>query len=371
MKNLEVTIFSRGFEPIGALNKMTALRWTERANDFGDFELWCPLTIENAELLKKENLVWIGTDSIGVIEVIVKTKSEDGNGLHISGRFNESWLERRIVWHKYSETDAVSNHMRNLVYSEAINPIEPERKIPNLALTENQAVLGPSVSLGSNMDNLWKMINDLGTVHNLSPRLVNKVKEKKCYFTVFSGADRSVEQNNNPKIALSSDLSDILSSEYTSDSSGCKSTALVAGAGEGVDRKTYTVGQEFSGLNRREMFVDARDLSDTEGDGEEETPIDSEKYDAMLKERGKSYLAENRAVESFTAQIRMEGIRAYTYGEDYFLGDIVTVQDKELAIQSSTKITGVTQTWDNDGYSVELSLGVSAPTIKQFIMKRG
>ena len=39
MTNLEVIILSPELEQIGLVNKMTALRWTERFHGFGDFEL--------------------------------------------------------------------------------------------------------------------------------------------------------------------------------------------------------------------------------------------------------------------------------------------------------------------------------------------
>lgn len=436
MTELEVIVLTPELEPIGPINKMTALRWTERYNDIGDFELWCPLTEENAELLKEDNLLWIGTDTLGVIEVIQKSKDEEGSlSLQISGRFNECWLERRIVWDKYSKTDYISNHMRSMVYQNAVNPSDTKRKIPNLTLVEDQETYGSSTAYSAHRDNLWDSLNELGKGNGLSLRISNNVEQKSCQFTVRKSTDRSFEQQENDVIMLSSDLSDILSSEYSLDSTGFFNLARVAGAGEGAARKEYTVNPDLTGLNRRELSVDARDISDTEtwnvtitttvtllktrwdeegepeeyrvqtvitkvmtypetGEerttteskvewtatepdegttietGTEEVPIPDDEYNAMLAERGKSYLADNAKVEAFNSQVRMTGERAYTYGEDYFLGDRITVQDKDLAIQISTEVTEVEQSWDENSYSVVLTLGNSAPTIKQLIKKR-
>ena len=66
----------------------------------------------------------------------------------------------------------------------------------------------------------------------------------------------------------------------------------------------------------------------------------------------------------------MTGARAYTYGEDYFLGDRITVEDTDVSISVSTEITEVEQSWDEDDYSVILTFGDSAPTITQLIKRR-
>lgn len=434
--NLEVIILSPEYEALGPVNKMTALRWTERSHSFGDFCLWCPLTAENAELLQKENLVWIGSDTVGVIEVIQKTKDNEGSlSLQVSGRFNECWLERRIVWDRYSGTNYVSNHMRNLVYANAVSPTLSVRRIPHIILSDDQCVQGSSIALSVHMDNLWSSLDELGKAHGLSPRLANDVPSKTASFVVRKGVDRSINQSSIPAVVLSSELSDILSSDYSSDSTSFKNTALVAGAGEGDARKQTTVNPENSGLIRREMSVDARDISDTEtwdskvsttvtilrtryddnsepydwkirtvtvktltnpktGEkrtttdnvvswvaeeptegtttetGTEEVEIEASIYAGMLSERGKAYLSESPKIEAFNSQVRMQGARAYTYGEDYFLGDRITVQDIDLKIEVSTEVTEVEQTWDEESYSVVLTLGDSAPTIKELIQKR-
>lgn len=434
--SLEVIVLGTDLVPIAPINQMTALRWTERNHSIGDFQLWCPLTPENAEMLKQENLIWIKTDALGVIESVQKEKSDDGSvTLQVSGRFNECWLERRIILPRYIAQDNVSAVMRGLVSANAIEPALTARRMPHIALSTGQGVLGPTIDYSAHRKNLWEELDGLGKVYDLSARLSNDVPTKKAYFVIRKHTDRSVEQNDVPFVALSSELSDILSSSYTSDFTDWRTTAIVAGAGEGEARKEYTVEGQYSGLDRREMSVDARDISDMEtwdmtltttvsisdydtnrneeiirwetktvkvkvlthpetGEtrttteteyewvsrepqtgttvetGQEDVEIAWPIYSAMLAERGKSYLADNLKVEAFNSQVRMTGARAYTYGEDYFLGDRITVQDFDLKIQMSTTVEEVEQTWDEDGYSVILTLGNDAPTIKQLVNKR-
>lgn len=424
--SITITILSPDLVPLGLVNKFTALTWTSRTTTFGGFELWCPMLPENSELLKADNLVWIGGDEVGVIETIQKTTDEQGYTLQVSGRFIESWLERRIIWGQYSTTEVVSNHLRNLVTMNAISPSDSKRKIPHLALAVGQSPLGPSISFSDSYSNLWTTALDLANANSLFLRVKADVPGGVLYFTVLKGTDRSIEQTSLPGVILSTDLSDILTDSYTMDATSWCDMALVAGAGEGAERKTSVVNGSLSGLSRRELFVDARDLQDREDwptvttvttfildedthevqivtkvemtnptTGEKtittsteekvdetaqagvvtsksttQVPIAKSIYDGMLQERGKSKLLEVPLIESFDASIRMYGARAYEYGVDYFIGDRITMQDKNLAVQISTEISEAQQTWDENGYSVSLVLGTSAPTITQLLKRK-
>lgn len=429
---LEVMILSPDMTPLGLISQMTALRWTQRVHTFGDFELWCPLNSANAELLKEENLVWIGTEEVAVIEGIQKTKdSEDSLGLQVSGRFNECWLERRVVWDRYSKTATPFTHMRNLVSANAVSPSISARKLPLVALMSESDPSSGSIALSAYGNNLWTALTDLGSAHGLFARLSNDVPSKVSKFSVRKGTNRSREQTTVHSVVLSSELSDILSFEYTSDSTSFTNAALVAGAGEGSARKTASVNPSISGVARRELYVDARDISDQEPwdyvttttikilkyddedntvkvkttvttvftnrrtgetetestssiawesetpeegstteSGVEQRPIPIDYYTSLLVSRGEAKLSENPKVEAFNSQVRMQGSRAYTYGEDYFLGDRITVEDKDLLIQVSTEVTEVEQVWDDESYSVSLTLGTSAPTITQLVKRR-
>lgn len=373
--NITLTVLSPQLVPLGLLNQFTALTWTSRTTTFGGFELWCPMLPENSELLKPDNLLWIGGDELGVIETIQKSTDEQGGTiLQVSGRFIESWLERRIIWGQYSGTEVVSNHLRNLVTMNAISPSDPKRKIPHLTLAVDQSPLGPSVSFSDSYSNLWTTALELANANSLFLRVKADVPEGELRFTILKGTNRSVEQSILPAVVLSTDLSDILTDSYTLDATTWCNMSLVAGAGEGVQRKTSEINGSLSGLSRRELFVDARDLQDYEEvitpEGTTRVPIATSVYDGMLQERGKSKLGEVPLVESFDANIRMYGPRAYEYGVDYFLGDRITMQDPNLGIQVSTEISEVQQSWDENGYSLSLVLGTSAPTITQLLKRK-
>ena len=91
------------------------------------------------------------------------------------------------------------------------------------------------------------------------------------------------------------------------------------------------------------MWVDARDASTNDGE------VSASDYTAQLQARGGEALAESTVTESFTGEI----INAYTYiyGEDYSLGDIVTVHDN-YGHALDVRITEVIECEDANGKTI-------------------
>ena len=124
-----------------------------------------------------------------------------------------------------------------------------------------------------------------------------------------------------------------------------QTVTLVAGEGEGVYRMTSTVACAFgagTGLNRRELYTDARDVSSTV---DNETLTDAE-YNAQLSQRGLENLAENIATKSFEGKV--ETTRMYRYGEDFFLGDMVQIVN-EYGIEGKARVTEFIRSQSKEG----------------------
>lgn len=158
---------------------------------------------------------------------------------------------------------------------------------------------------------------------------------------IVEGADRSEGQFVNSPVIFSAEFENLLSSSYVLDTANLKNVVMVAGEGEGKNRKTVTLGNA-SGLYRREMFVDARDLSSNEGE------ISEEEYSAQLAARGAENIAEHQLTESFGGEIDTEN--TFVLDEDYTLGDIVTVEN-DYGIRKNVRVSAIMEVWDNEGYS--------------------
>ena len=119
--------------------------------------------------------------------------------------------------------------------------------------------------------------------------------------------------------------------------------------------------------NRREIYIDARDL---QSDSDPDNPLTPEEYTALLENRGREKLAENQLVKSFSAVIRTIN-PTYTLGEDFQPGDTITVIDERMGVTADAVVQGVERAVGEDGESMVLTLGYSQPTIYDVLRKAG
>lgn len=123
----------------------------------------------------------------------------------------------------------------------------------------------------------------------------------------------------------------------------------------------------ISGLSRRELYIDARDL---QSDSDPENPLTPEEYLAVLTNRGKEKLAENQLVQSFSADVRTLN-PTYKIGEDYNLGDVITVIDEHMGITVDAVVQAVEQSVNESGkQEMVLTLGYGQPTIYDVLKRK-
>ena len=161
----------------------------------------------------------------------------------------------------------------------------------------------------------------------------------------YAGADRSYDQFTNPYVIFSPKFENVINTNYLESKKTLKTVTLVAGEGEGADRRTTTVACASgagTGLNRRELYTDARDVSSTV---DNETLTDAE-YNAQLSQRGLENLAENIATKSFEGKV--ETTRMYRYGEDFFLGDMIQIVN-EYGIEGKARVTEFIRSQSKEG----------------------
>lgn len=121
-----------------------------------------------------------------------------------------------------------------------------------------------------------------------------------------------------------------------------------------------------TGLARRELYIDARDLR---SDSDPDRPLTQEEYTAVLTTRGREKLAENQLVRSFSAVVRSYDT-TYTYGEDYQLGDTITVTDERLGVSADAVVRGIQRSVSGGVESLELTLGYGQPTLSDILKRK-
>lgn len=339
---MELNVFNKNLELIGIVDFYNSIIWTPRYNDVGDFELYLEATPDTINLLQKDNYIGRNDDDMLCIIEKVQTVTDVENGQHllVSGRDLKSLLSRRIVWEQTTVRGTVEAAIHQLINENIINPTIHERRINNFTLAETKG-FSETIEMQITGKNLLETIVEICGSYEYGFK-VTLNDEKQFVFSLYKGVDRSYQQSENPYVVFSPNFDNVKTVEYMTDKTEYKNTALVAGEGEGLDRKTVTVGGG-SDIDRYEIYVDARDVSTNEGE------ITIEDYNKLLSERGMENLTTLIMKESFSGDI--EPSMNYEYKKDYFLGDIVQIEN-ELGITMSSRITEIIECMDESGYSM-------------------
>ena len=320
---MELLVLNTNFESIAVIDTYESMIWTDRYNSYGDFEIYFAMDTNLLSYLKEDYYLWLkDSEHCMIIEdVKINADTEEGNHLIVTGRSLESILERRIIWGQQIFNGNLQNGIQTMLNDCIISPSIADRKIDNFIFVPSTDSKITELTIDNQYtgDCLYDVISGLCTENNIGFKVV-LTDENQFAFSLYAGVDRSYDQTDNPYVVFSPNFENIINSNYYSSKAGFKNVTLVAGEGEGASRKTTTVGTA-SGLDRRELFTDARDIS---SDTEEGTLTDDE-YMAQLKTKGLKNLADNTITTAFEGEV--EVTRLFKYGEDFFIGDIVQIAD--------------------------------------------
>ena len=345
---MDVTVLNTNLDAISIVDVYESFIWTDRYYEYGDFELFTSMTDTILSYIRQDYYLQSReSEHVMIIEKIrINSDSENGNHITVTGRSLESILDRWIVWGQKTITGNLQNGIRTLLNENVISPADNKRRISNFIFeaSTDPAITSLKIDAQYTGDNLYDVINKICSERSIGFK-VTLNNNKQFVFKLYAGADRSYDQSVNPYVIFSPKFENIINSNYVESKSALKTVTLVGGEGEGSARKYTTVGGG-SGLNRRELFTDARDISSDVGDG---VVLSDAAYTAQLQQRGKEKLAENTDVTSFEGQV--ETTVMFRYGEDFFNGDVVQIAN-EYGHETKARIVEIVMSEDEDGNSV-------------------
>lgn len=339
---MELYVKNSDLETVGIIDVYTSIIWTKRYYTAGDFELYLPASADALNVLRAGNYVTrMDDDRVMIIESIqITTDAEAGNYLIVSGRSLESILKRRIIWGQTVINGQFAPMIYRLIRENCIETAA-ERVIPRLSINED-LTFADAIQAQYTGDNLYDVVCELCRVHGYGWKIT--LQDDSFVFSLYNGMDHSYNQTENPFVIFSPEFDNLLNSDYRFNTSNFANAALIAGEGEGVDRKLENIGTA-SGLDRYEIFVDAKDIS---SNSDSETPISDAEYKQLLQTRGFEKLEEYAVTESFSGESEPT---TYCYKEHWNIGDIVQVEN-EFRIGAAARITEIIEADDENGHSV-------------------
>lgn len=358
-------------ELIGIIDAAQSIIWHSVFFGVGDFEIYTEATPQALEILKENNYVTRPNDiEIGIIESVNIVNDETtGAMITAAGRFAKSILDRRIIYNLSGTVNRattlrgkVETAVRTLVQNNAISCSFDSKR--NIAILELGAAAGISANIVDengnaaekqvSYDNLLLYTDTLLAEYGLASTVILDAARQKLQYIVYAGINRSVDNVNEASpVVFSQEFDNLISSDYMCNTTPERNTALIGGEGEGTARFYALLAGNERDLQRREIFINASSISKTYKDeNEEEKTYTDAEYTAVLKAKGKQDIAPLKTQISFSGVLDIQNGN-YVYNRDFYLGDIITVQDNTLYIYTNARITEITEVQDENGYTVD------------------
>lgn len=361
---MRLTVLNEDFEPIGEVSLFRTLIWTRRYERLGCYELYSSKDyfelLNNGKYLYRDD-----ADELGVIdEVNYQQDDKGGREAYVKGNFAECVLCQRVIQPAVTLACGIEDGMRKLVTTYAISPTDANRKIAHLKLGDLSGISN-RLDLQITGANLSDKLYDIGNTVGISHRVRFNYLSNELLFEVWQGKDRRDSQEINSWAIFSNSFYNVRTVVYNRNTCNYKNFAYVAGAGEGAERIVVEVDLREAEEERREIYVDARDLQ-LQDENENEIPMET--YLAQLVQRGKEKLAEYRKVETVNSDV--DYLANLVYKTDYDLGDYCTYINTEIGIATDRRITEIMETFEEGAMKLTITFGTDEITSVQQLIKR-
>lgn len=425
----DVYVLDTNLRPVGIIDAYKSLIWANRYAKAGDCELYLPATHENLSLLTFGNyLIRLDDDMVcKITRIEIDTNADSGNYLIVNGTDTKALLDQRVIWDTVTCDGSVEDFVREMVDSSVCTPSLSARQMKK----ENGSrliYLGTKANLPDvnteqiSFKNVGDKIREICKTYNYGYKMT--LDQDALWFYLYKGADRS------DSVIFSDNYENLASTKYVDEKTKAGNVARIGGAGEGTGQSVSSFG-EVSGIDRFEVYVDAKDVATTLTWGElvktyplvedggqgvittdgyggqpqykmnqidiqildstqlawlqdnypggTEVTIDDIDYyrltDVVIATLPSTYPTSSdtatltpllyytylankgaQAVADSGDKITFEGSVipnvTFVYKQDYFLGDIVTVENS-YGISASARITEIVEVMDDSGYKME------------------
>lgn len=361
-----IEILDSFFAKKDILRKYTYAQYVDCFREVGTFEIHAQLVDENIYLLDKSEQYYVlfydgSKPVLGKIEDVKRESDEQYDiTIKLTGRLAPVLFTQRVINGTQKFSGKTYQRVQTLVNSNLVQSDKTERNVDITINLLNEAVMQEKASQedkevtgGYLWDEMQSSLETDSFGIDFYPVLSTPTGENKTNIAswvldISPGNDRRKgNTEGNTPVVFSQQLSNIERTDYDRNVKNHRNVAYVAGEGEEENRKWYEVdiNQDVeqklnTGWGRKELWIDARDIQSKDEDGADLT---TEEYEELITQRANEKAAENTVQETYEAT-KTEADKRYQYGRDFFKGDWVTVEDRNLNIVVDAQITKVTHT---------------------------
>ena len=320
---MEFYILDKKGTKMDILQNVSSIQWKPEYSTTGTFEIHCKATESNLTYMKDGYRIWkTDTNELGFIRYTYPSIDAEGHDtLEVHGYLDN--LDQRIN----PTTSSVKN-----VETDLYALVEKNKRDLDITCADAKgltATVDHDTTWESLRESFQAICQEVGYGYRMvkNGAILNQIE--------------LYERGLNTSVKFSDKIGNIQAQSFLLDTSDYYNYAYVAGAGVSDERYVIEIDLRKNNEPRREMYVDAKNVQRTytDSNGKQQTYTDDQ-YHQVVYNYGYSKLMEHRAKKRFECTVNSSS-SLYTYGEDYFLGDIVPTESIKYGINTKMRITGI------------------------------
>lgn len=324
---MEVYILQQNEDTPLIVDDFISLRWRRKYYDIGEFEIHLVNNRKNLEYVTRELeplVYFVGSVERGVVNYVKVNRDE----IVLSGRMESGVMKKCVI---QGMTGSNIEDQLGLLWWKW-DPINRDYYILCEQGTESSLV-------EYFYETQEELIVKLAKSNNIGFYVIGND------MYIYRGTDKSISQKTVTPVVFEND--DLDSPVWTISTENYYDKAIAVGKNTNDEVVEIRVGD-----GSRQLFVDCQSTRKDENQTASE-------YEAVLKQLGYMQLGKHKLTDSFEASVSPSA--RWTYGKDYTLGDIVTLQMREWGKSENFRVTEVEEVWENGIYSVYPTFGDPLP----------
>lgn len=349
---MDIRILNKDFQWEYTIDSYKSFIWTERYQDYGDFEIYLPMQEGLLDKLQLDYYVEIdGSEYTMIIETLqIVTDPDSGDMLIVSGRDLTSILDRRVILRNANAINNTVLYITNTYLKECFETGlsgsngNIKRIIPNFKYKiESDYDERTKKVIGTGSGNIYIIIS-CDIIGDLIKSLLEYKEEEIGYkitltednnflFEYYLGVDRSYNQIENPCVIFSNEFGNLYGATFKNSKKNYKNQAIVVTQNcsyyynstevRAIPRMSIAIPYNSdtlpSGLELRELTVDGSNIQNSY------SATNLNQWDAGARSEGFMQIGKHKIENTFEGE--GENTPQWTYRKDYFLGDIVQIED--------------------------------------------
>jgi len=356
----EIRIYDRDFNWVGAVTAAESVQLERDLYGAGKFEVHLRYDKSGAsELLRRGNVAVINGD--GHKSAVIRDFSIKENRtcaeLTVYGETGNGFAkQRRIVpppgMFGY---DRVSGNaetvIKHYIKKHMTEPDDISRKFASIELKED-LMRGTEFPWQARFSVLEEELREICLYGGMGWEIFADVGNKKWIADIVCGTDRTIEQSEVSPVTFRMKYHNVGDYVYSEDFVNFKNVGYIGGAGVDDEQLVYAIGAENEGMDRWETFVDCGNAENVE----------------ELKFFGGQKMSAASEVKSLQLNTLP---KVFEFGEDYSLGDKVSVFIETIGVKTDAVVTNVKEIWErNTGYRREIRIGGKMPSLMDLFVKK-